>query len=210
MMDGHLEGLAGEGERRAARRSRAFALLAGALGYPEGLLLEDIREGRLAEALAATLGELVVPALDVDALRDGLERDDLAVEYTRLFDVGTSGPPCPLHEGLWAKDRMKTMEEVLRFYHHFGLSLDPERHELPDHLVAELEFLHYLTFREAEALQAGLDAGAYQRARRDFVARHPGRFVPQVRGVMEANGPPRFFSELFRSLNALLVETRGD
>jgi len=132
----------------------------------------------------------------LDALRDGLAQDELAIEYTRLFDVGTAGPPCPLHGGLWAKDRMRTMEEVLRFYHHFGLTLDSDRHELPDHLVAEFEFLHYLSFREAEALRSGVDAGPYRRAQRDFVARHPGAFVPRLREALAANDPPRCFSEL--------------
>jgi DMSO reductase family type II enzyme chaperone len=207
--DGVVDGLAGEAQQRVAARSRAFALCAGALGYPEGALLEDVRAGRLAEALAATVGALVPAPLDTEALRDGLEGDELAIEYTRLFDVGPSGPPCPLHDGLWAKDRMKTMEEVLRFYRHFGLTLDRDRHELPDHLAAELEFLHYLTFREAEALRAGVDAGPYRRAQRDFIARHPGAFVPRLRGVLEANDPPRFFSALFRAIEGLLTETRA-
>ncbi len=192
----------------ASARSRAFGLLAGALGYPEGSLLDDIREGRLADALAKTLDVLDPPlaeALDLDALRDGLDADELAIEYTRLFDVGTSGPPCPLHGGLWSQERMKNMEEVLRFYNHFGLSLDQSRHELPDHLGTELEFLHYLAFREAEGLQAELDVGSYRRAQRDFIKRHPGRWVPQLRAKLEAHTPPRFFAELFRMLEQLLA-----
>jgi DMSO reductase family type II enzyme chaperone len=192
----------------AGARSRAFGLFAGALGYPEGSLLDDIREGRLADALAKTLDDLdpaQAAALDRDALRDGLESDELAIEYTRLFDVGASGPPCPLHGGLWSAERMKNMEEVLRFYNLFGLSLDQSRHELPDHLGTELEFLHYLAFREAEALQAELDIGSYRRAQRDFIERHPGRWVPQLRAKLEANTPPRFFAELFRALEQLLA-----
>ncbi len=193
---------------RASARSRAFGLFAGALGYPEGSLLEDIREGRIADALAKTLGDLDPPlaeALDRGALRDGLEADELAIEYTRLFDVGTSGPPCPLHGGLWSPERMKNMEEVLRFYNHFGLSLEQSRHELPDHLCTELEFLHYLAFREAEAMQAELDVGAYRRAQRDFIERHPGRWVPQLRAKLEAHRPPRFFAALFLALERLLA-----
>jgi DMSO reductase family type II enzyme chaperone len=194
---------------RAGARSRVFGLLAGALAYPESSMLDDIREGRLADALARTLGDLDSPlteGLDCDALRDGLEADELAIEYTRLFDVGTSGPPCPLHGGLWSKERMKNMEEVLRFYNHFDLTLDQGQHELPDHLTAELEFLHFLAFREAEALQAGVDAGAYRRAQRDFIERHPGRWVPKLRRKLEASEPPRFFAELFSTLEQILAD----
>ncbi len=196
-------------ELHAAARSRAFGLFAGALAYPEGSALADIRDGRLADALTRTLADLdprLAEGLDRDALGDGLEADELAIEYTRLFDVGTSGPPCPLHGGLWSKERMKAMEEVLRFYNHFGLTLDQQQHELPDHLSAELEFLHYLAFREAEALRAGLDVGAYRRAQRDFIERHPGRWVPKLRGKLEASAPPRFFAELFRALERVLTD----
>lgn len=202
-----LERLEQEGELRAAARSRAFALFAAALEYPEGALLDDVRSGRLAAALAEAL-HVVDPALaerlDRDALSDGLEANELAIAFTRLFDVGVAGPPCPLHGGLWSKDRMKTMEEALRFYRHFGLSLAESPREVPDHLIAELEFLHYLGFREAEALQAGSDAGPYQRAQRDFIARHPGRWIPLLRAKLEAQDPPRFAAELFRALAQLL------
>ena len=44
---------------------------------------------------------------------------------------------------------MKSMEEVIRFYNYFGLKLSDERRIPPDHLATELEFLHYLTFRQA-------------------------------------------------------------
>jgi DMSO reductase family type II enzyme chaperone len=192
----------------ASARSLAYGLFAGALGYPEGSLLEDIREGRFADALAKTLGDIdpsLAEKLDRDALSDGLEADELAIEYTRLFDVGTSGPPCPLHGGLWSEERMMNMEEVLRFYNHFGLSLDQGQRELPDHLGTELEFLHYLAFREAEALQAELDANSYQLAQRDFIERQPGRWVPQLRAKLEAHAPPRFFAEFFRALEQLLT-----
>jgi DMSO reductase family type II enzyme chaperone len=197
---------------RAAARSRVFGLLAGALGYPEGPLLADIREGRLAEALAKTIGELDprwAEELDGEALADGLAADELAIEYTRLFDVGSSGPPCPLYGGLWSKERTKNMEEVLRFYRHFGLGLDQEQHQLPDHLSSELEFLHYLAFREAEAMRAGVEAGPYRRAQCDFIERHPGRWVPELRAKLEANAPPRFFAELFRVLERVLVNERA-
>ena len=45
------------------------------------------------------------------------------------------------------------MLEVSEFYKHFGLNMNQEegKRELPDHLCAELEFLHFLTFKEAQA-----------------------------------------------------------
>jgi DMSO reductase family type II enzyme chaperone len=208
-----LEGLEGQEELQAAARSRAFGLFAAAIEYPEGGLLEDIRGGRLAEALAEALGALdpgLVEEIDWDALRDGGEGEELAIEFTRLFDVGVSGPPCSLYGGVYGGSRMKTMEEAVRFYNHFGLSLAEKPRELPDHLTTQLEFLHYLAFRETEALQAGSDAGSYRRAQRDFIERHPGRWVPKLRARLEEEDAPRFFLELVRGLERLLGRTRAE
>lgn len=88
---------------------------------------------------------------------------------------------------------MKTMEECVRFYHHFGLALSEAPRELPDHLVTELEFLHYLAFRAAEALERGEDPGAFRRAARDFALRHPGRFLKKLEAGLERTEAMPFF-----------------
>ncbi len=203
-----LAGLASPDEQRAAARSRAYQVFASAFGYPDGETSQAIREGELAEALRDVL-TAIAPALlehaDWGALSDtGKAVDDLAVEFTRLFDVGASGPPCPLYGGLYGGARMKTMEEAVRFYNHFGLTLAESPRELPDHLTTQLEFLHYLCFREAQTLQAGDDPGPFRRAQRDFVSRHPGRWVSKLRQRVEGQKPLRFFAELVRQLDDFL------
>ena len=199
--------------RRAVARSRAYATFARLFDYPDGELFEDVRDGTLAEALRSVLAE-VDPALAASgnwaALREaGGEPDDLAVEYTRLFDVGSSGPPCPLYGGLYGGARMKTMEEAVRFYNHFGLSMAETPRELPDHITTQLEFLHFLAFREAEALEGDDDPAPLQRAQRDFVSRHPGRWVPRLRERLEKNDPMPFFLELVARLEDFLAHDAG-
>jgi DMSO reductase family type II enzyme chaperone len=208
-----LSGLQGEAERRAAARSVGYRLFSEALDYPDELLLEEIREGRLARALEELLqglGRELAAAVDWDALRDAGVEDELQIEYTRLFDVGAAGPPCPLYGGLYGGARMKTMEEAVRFYNHFGLTLSETLRELPDHLRTELEFLHYLAFREAQALQRGADPGPYRRAQRDFLERHPARWVPKLRGRLAKQKPMRFFSELVVGLERFLDGARAE
>jgi DMSO reductase family type II enzyme chaperone len=199
--------------RRAVARSRAYATFARLFDYPDGELFEDVRDGTLAEALRSVLAE-VDPALAAseswaDLREAGAEPDDLAVEYTRLFDVGSSGPPCPLYGGLYGGARMKTMEEAVRFYNHFGLSMAESPRELPDHIMTQLEFLHFLAFREAEALEGGDDPSPFQRAQRDFVSRHPGRWVPKLRERLEQNDPMPFFRELVARLEDFLAHDAG-
>jgi DMSO reductase family type II enzyme chaperone len=196
-------------ESLATERSRAYQIFCTAIAYPEDDLCEAIRAGTLSDALRTVLtvvDESLVEGVDWAAFCDAGEgEDDLAVEFSRLFDVGSSGPPCPLYGGLYAGARMKTMEEAVRFYNHFGLTLSDDPRELPDHLTTQLEFLHYLGFREAQALAGDDDPGAYQRAQRDFVARHPGRWVPKLRERVEDQAPAPYFGQLVALLDRFLA-----
>ena len=206
-----LEKLTDPAGQRAGARSRVYAAFAEMFEYPDEEYVEAVRSGTLAEALREVLAN-VDPSLvegadsNWEALSNaGDGEDDLAVEFTRLFDVGASGPPCPLYGGLYGGARMKTMEEAVRFYNHFGLTLSESPRELPDHLTTELEFLHFLAFREAQTLEQGDDPGAFQRAQRDFLARHLGRWIPKMREKMERGNPMPFFLELVRQLERFIV-----
>ncbi|MBW2272085.1 MAG: molecular chaperone TorD family protein [Deltaproteobacteria bacterium] len=207
-----LENLTNPEAQRAAARSRAYAALAQAFEYPDAELCDASRSGELEKALRGIL-EAVDPGLcedaDWEALADPGEGDDLAVEFTRLFDVGASGPPCPLYGGLYGGARMKNMEEAVRFYNHFGLTLSESPRELPDHVTTELEFLHFLCYREAETIESGQDPDAYRRAQRDFITRHPGRWIPLLRKRLESENPMRFFLELVRRIESLLALDRA-
>jgi DMSO reductase family type II enzyme chaperone len=199
--------------RQATLRSLIYGVFAAAVEYPDGEMLETIRSGMTARRLSELLTELdpeLTADTNWDALADvGDDLDDLQVNYTRLFDVGHSGtPPCSLSGGSYTDARLKTMEELVRFYNHFGFSMvDSEQDvpmEHPDHLSVELEFLHALTFEEASKLEKNEDASPYRRAQRDFVHRHPARWIPEFRETLEAEHPPPYLAELFRLLDEFL------
>lgn len=192
----------------AVSRSRAWAAFARLFEYPDAATIERVRSGAIAEEMAAVLAAVDVDGAvpDREALGDAGEGDALAVEYTRLFDAGGTAP-CPLYGGAYGGARMKTMEEAVRFYDHFGLTLAEAPRELPDHLATELEFLHFLAFREAEALVGGGEVDPWRRAQRDFIARHPGRWVPDLRGRLARAQAMRFFVEAAARLEALLTNT---
>jgi len=104
-----------EAEILAATRSRTHQLFMRALGYPDDELGRWMGDGEAAQSLRECLN-VVAPELcerdeaEWQALTEAGDTDDLAVEYTRLFDVGASGPPCPLYGGLYGGARMKVME----------------------------------------------------------------------------------------------------
>ncbi len=142
-----------------ARRSQMYRFLAECFRYPGKDFFDMAREGEHLKSALALMHEIPfeVPveegALSGRLLKD-VSRDDFEAEFVRIFDAGPGGPPCPLYEGKYAADRMVNMEDLVRFYNNFGLSVAeaPER-ELPDHITTELEFMHYLAFKEVLALQ---------------------------------------------------------
>jgi len=128
------------------------------------------------------LGETVPHASHLDPLLAEVSGADLArlrSEYSGMFEVGSQGPPVPIREDLQTGQRAGTREEVVRFYEYFGYVLDEKFAWQPDHLSVELEFMHYLCFREAEA-GTEADALSFQLAQADFSERHLAAWLPQL------------------------------
>lgn len=190
----------------AAARSRLYRELGDAVRFPTPELHRRLATGELSRELARLAGvlphELAVP----DDLTPSDELADFRAESIRLFDVGRGGrPPCTLYEGEQrSATRMQVMEEVVRFYEHFGLALSGSPRELPDHLTVELEFLHYLSFKAAAALERGVDPAPYLRAARDFLERHLCRWIPSLGAELERAGARRPYPALFGLLAAFL------
>jgi DMSO reductase family type II enzyme chaperone len=197
----------------AAIHSALYALFAEAFAYPRGELLDAIRSGDVAQRLQSwvdRLGPALTRGVDWAALADAGDRDEaLPAEFTRLFDPGTSAPPCSLHGGLHVGPQMITMEEVLRFYHHFGLAPAADSRETPDHLSSELEFLHVLAFGEADLCSRGEDPTSYRLGRRDFIARHPGRWIPLMRAKLGQQNPLPYYAQLVELLERCLAADLG-
>lgn len=189
-----------QAEAATAARSQLYALLASGFRFPSPVLHTEIRDGRFlaavetaARALPYRLDPAEVPGRGAPQLFEEFER-----EYIALFDVGgPGGAPCLLYEGEHSGARLKVLEDVLRFYHYFGLHLAEKRNrrDRPDHLATELEFLHALTFTEASRLAAGKDPGPFRRAQHDFLRFHAAEVVSRVAATV---GPRqvRFYSAL--------------
>jgi DMSO reductase family type II enzyme chaperone len=118
--------------------------------------------------------------------------EDFQAEFLRIFEVGgAGGPPAPLYGGLYAAHRMQRMEEVVRFYEYFGLTVSHEDPRPPDHLATELEFMKYLTFKEAVSSSPRLQV-SFRRAQHDFLSRQLA-WVPELaERTRAANGAPFF------------------
>ena len=200
----------------AALESEAWGLLAMLFDHPDEALLGQLASGELAQRLERAFGAIAPDlwaALPTAAFAGLQTREALAEEYCRLFYLGSRDTPlCPLHEGEHRGNRKDVMEKVLRFYTHFGLKLGRNPSEMPDHLVSELEFLHFLAFQQERYQRHELDAGAFRRARADFLAAHPGAWVPGFCDrVIAASGQPlrEASARLLRGFLAAALDAHG-
>jgi TorA maturation chaperone TorD len=106
----------------------------------------------------------------------------------------TGRGPIPPYETEYGDDTLfqkpQEMSDVAAFVRAFGLVLDPGGRERIDHLSCELEFLAFLTRKEAHAQQTGDGAMLEETvaAQRAFVRDHLGRFGPAfARRVLAAD-----------------------
>ncbi|MDJ0849717.1 MAG: molecular chaperone TorD family protein [Myxococcota bacterium] len=205
---------------RARARSRLFQLLAWGFGYPIPELVTQMRGGAYAE----TLAEAHRRAFDrpVELPRCECDAPTCEAQYAELFEVGAKGRPAVSlcsgdHEELLdGRGRPELLLELIRWYSHFGLTLqrDPEQRELPDHLTCQLEFLAWLAHLEAGATPASELARGYRQAQIDFCARSLGPFASRLRErigrEVERRGCDRVFAALADTTRAAVVATLGE
>lgn len=182
------------GARTAGARSSLYRSIALGFAPPSPSLHEAVGQGRFAADMRQA-SEMLPYGLPIDPdVMAGATPSLQTLEdtYVALFEIGGEyGAPIFLYEGEHGGGRMKVLDEVLRFYHWFGLRLGETGRDRPDHLATELEFMHALAFMEVNALAEGRDASPVRRAEHDFLRFHLHPFVTGVaEGLAAKNGAP--------------------
>lgn len=197
-------------------QSNTYRLLAYGFKYPTRAAFDRFRNGDYMSELMghiASQPHLADLAREVAGAADKIEEDlqgvafeDFETTYVSTFDVGFPEPPCPPYEGLYSDTapRTEVMLEVGSFYTHFGLAMsqDEGKRELPDYLCAELEFLHFLKFKEAQARQTGNQelVNGYLLAQKDFLERHMVGWLPRFSDRVQSVAELAFYPDLARIL----------
>lgn len=197
-------------------RSTLHRLLSSAFQYPTPEYFLHYQNGDYLSELWDNLAMLphLVNLMNQEARnKDDIQRnlqqtglEDFQAAYMGTFDVGAPSPPCPAYEGVYLKgvERSGHLIRLLDFYQHFGLKMDPAegKRELADHLRAELEFLHFLCFKEAQARDEDKEEllQGYLLAQRDFLKHHLTGWLPAFQARLEAHCPLPFYSWLAKLL----------
>ncbi len=130
--------------------------------------------------------------------------ETISVEFTRLFrGVKPHYSPPPPYESVYREESGSVFGEstvaVHQKYLHFGLGL-PERvsGEPPDHVSFELEFMHHLCSKEAEAWDGGNKEEALEmmRAEEEFLREHLLAWLPKFSNKVREYDRFGFFCNL--------------
>lgn len=210
---------------RALSRSKIYLLLSWSLLYPEDDEFLDylqsgefVEDGRSAlEGLANGLGglggerarsKLAGLTAHFDAIDAWVTTEcvnwqlaDLQSEHRRVFS-NVITLDCPPYETLFGNDHVfaqaHVMGDIAGFYKAFGVELSRDVHERMDHLSVELEFMHFVAYKEsyarchdgAEKTQIVVDA------QKKFVKEHIGRWVPLFARMLVRKADYGFYRHL--------------
>ncbi len=190
----------------ALARSTIYRLLSQGFVYPTEGAVHSLSEEDLPLALAVTapLPENVRTALDdVAQALAGVGSAGLEAAYREVFSHVHS-VDCPTYEtdyttsDLWRQTR--ELADLGGFYRAFDME---ERAERPDHVSAELEFMHLVSYKQAWALVSSDadNAAVCERAEESFLRDHLLRWVPGFAervAAVAGRGPYAAFAALVR------------
>ncbi|MCG3179787.1 MAG: hypothetical protein BIFFINMI_02131 [Phycisphaerae bacterium] len=132
---------------------------------------------------------------------------DHEARYIAAFEVGLPAPPVVLLASHYHRTEPppRIIHEHVLIYRRFGVVTAPGNGQPPDHLLNELAFLARLDELLARGASPDADESAGPRnddasvlfARRDFLARHVGRWTPLAAArAAEKNQPPVYVALL--------------
>jgi len=204
-------------------RSQLYGVLArGFTNPPRTLAAWQSQAGQVEELVAAAEklpdGAALAAALRaLEGARTGVatqgELDDLRRQALELLgNLSTrSFPPYETEYTRGGDFRQnQDLADLMGFYQAFGLNLrdSEEFRERPDHIAVELEFLHFLCWKEAAARMEGDEEhiGVCVDAERKFLADHLGRWADLFAHGLEKTAPEGFYPALAALLRAVVAQ----
>jgi len=148
-------------------RSVIYSVLSNGFNYPSKELVEEMQNGNFLEILSHATFKLSINDIEIkhslETINNYIETwngmnyenllKELQVEYTRIF-IGPMYVPCPPYESVYREGLVmqKSTIEVIETYAEAGLEISTNYKDNPDHIGAELEFMHYLCKNSEEAI----------------------------------------------------------
>ena len=172
------------------QRADSYKILAECFYAPDEKLIKNLVE--FGKARAGIFEELITAAPRPEKIECHL------IDYSKLF-LGPFKLLAPLYGSFYLEDG-KLMGDsataVKEFYEQEGLDIVLK--DSPDHVSAELEFLYFLSLKQAEALENSDQDEASRLAEKQasFLRLHLGNWIESFAEKIQANAETEFYKVL--------------
>ncbi len=202
-----------ETENRAkheSSRMTAFRILSDCFFLPDPGLSEKLED---LEFNMTNVCETAVPLIQNmrKEFKTYADLKPLTVDFAKLF-VGPYQLSAAPYGSVYLEGERKMMGnstlDVRERYRDAGLDTAKTFKDAPDHISAELEFMHYLIFKEIESFSNSDPATAigYVQKQKSFLEDHLMAWVPEFAGSIVEHAETRFYQNLAKTTKAFLKE----
>lgn len=194
-------------------RSNLYKLLSFAFRYPTPEIFKTFQDGEfLAKlwnciSLLSHIKPIMVKHIEVSKRAQNhlheLTFADFKIKHIQTF---TSELMFPIYR---KEDQTIIMLDTVEYLKYFGLIMnkEDEKYRLPEHLCAVLEFLSFLTFREAES-RVRKDhtlMNSYIAAQKNFLERHIVQWVPKFCNLIQDSMYLPFYQLVARTTSVFII-----
>ncbi|RJQ70819.1 MAG: hypothetical protein C4519_19615 [Desulfobacteraceae bacterium] len=147
----------------------------------------------------------------LESCRNAPDTDALQVEYTRLF-LGPFSAPAPPYGSVYLEQERRLMGDstvdARKHYLTMGVDLSPDFKEAPDHICAELEFMHVLISMGLKAIEdSDYELLAENvRHQRSFLLHHLGAWLPTFANKVMEHSQAGFYRYLAAAAAKFVAE----
>lgn len=189
-------------------RLEAYRLLADGYYRPEQSLLDSLVKLKTCmEQLCSEAGKYINSMQEPGMVGPA----DLEVDYARLF-MGPFNVLAPPYGSVYLENERRVMgastADVQKRYQAAGLDVATGFKDAPDHIAAELEFMHFLIFKAMEAANDG-DVNRVATClltQQSFLEVHLGAWVAEFVGNVVDNAKTSFYRNLGRATEAFIKD----
>ena len=191
-------------------RLEAYRLLADGYHRPEQSLLDGLAKLEMCMEQVCSEAGKHINSMQADSAGI-LGPENLKIDYARLF-VGPFNLLAPPYGSVYLEGERRVMgastADVQKRYQVAGLDVATGFKDAPDHIAAELEFMHFLIFKAMEAANQG-DVNSIVTCflnQQSFLKDHLGAWVPEFTGKIVDNAKTSFYQNLARATEAFIKE----
>jgi len=138
-----------------------------------------------------------------------LDVQTLKVDFSQLF-IGPYNLLAPPYGSVYLEGKRKIMGDstmdILRRYTEVGLTTSENFKDIPDHIRAELEFMHFLIFKEIEATRKEdvNDFTNFLNNQQSFLEQHLCAWISDFADKVANNAQTSFYQNLARATEAFV------